>query len=75
MNDKRLKRNSLGYYEIANKPSQDDLQSFYSQKYYQYGEKGAVSYEKSYDDVLLGYHSLAKVGLGRQLTTFFSLKQ
>ena len=45
MNDKRLKRNSLGYYEIANKPSQNDLQSFYSEKYYQGGGKGAVSYE------------------------------
>lgn len=61
MNDKRLKRNSLGYYEIANKPSQNDLQSFYSEKYYQDGGKGAVSYEKLYDDEELKYINL-KIG-------------
>ena len=40
-----LKRNDLGYYEVANKPTSDELQAYYAEKYYQ-ESKG--SYEAVY---------------------------
>ncbi|KAF3978467.1 MAG: class I SAM-dependent methyltransferase [Methylococcales symbiont of Iophon sp. n. MRB-2018] len=40
-------KNKYNYYEVENKPSSEELQEYYSKKYYQ---EGAGSYEISYDN-------------------------
>ena len=45
MLDKRLKKHKLGYYEVKDKPSDKELNDYYSRKYYQ-EETG--NYRKSY---------------------------
>ena len=43
--DPRLKKHPLGYWEIENKPTTDELQKYYAEKYYQ---EGMGSYELAY---------------------------
>lgn len=50
--DQRLKLNKLSYWEVAEKPTTDELQSYYANKYYQ---EGKGSYELSYTDAKLAY--------------------
>ena len=47
MNDPRIKKTNIGYYEVVDKPSQEELNAYYAEKYYQ---QGIGSYEISYDD-------------------------
>jgi len=49
--DSRVKRNSLGYYELVDKPSQEELEEYY-RAYYQ-NTKGA--YENAYTDEEIAY--------------------
>ena len=42
-----LKKNKYGFYQLVNKPSEQDLQKFYSKKYYQ-NNKG--NYKKNYSN-------------------------
>lgn len=55
MNDPRLKRNKLGYFEVVDKPTPEELNSYYANKYYQ-ETKG--SYELTYDEDELKYIKL-----------------
>lgn len=50
--DSRLKKHPLGYWEIENKPTQEELQKYYAEKYYQEGEG---SYELTYSEEELSY--------------------
>jgi 2-polyprenyl-3-methyl-5-hydroxy-6-metoxy-1,4-benzoquinol methylase len=50
--DQRLKRHPLGYWEIANKPTSQELQRYYADKYYQ---EGKGSYELVYTKDELSY--------------------
>jgi 2-polyprenyl-3-methyl-5-hydroxy-6-metoxy-1,4-benzoquinol methylase len=43
----KVKKNRFGYYEVIDKPTEEELSIYYSQKYYQ-TEKG--SYQKEYSD-------------------------
>ena len=53
--DPRLKKHSLGYWEIENKPSIEDLQKYYADTYYQ---EGKGSYELQYgSDELIYFNS------------------
>lgn len=52
MNDSRLKKNPLGYWEIVDKPSSKELQDYYAKKYYQ---EGKGSYELEYSEQELAY--------------------
>lgn len=45
MMDPRLQKHPLGYWEIKNKPTQQALQQYYAEKYYQ---EGKGSYELAY---------------------------
>ncbi|MEP5611114.1 MAG: class I SAM-dependent methyltransferase [Cyclobacteriaceae bacterium] len=40
--DKKLQQHSLGYYTVVDKPSEEELQNYYTTKYYQ-DEKGSYS--------------------------------
>ena len=55
MDDSRLKRTSLGYFEVAEKPSQEELDTYYAEIYYQ---QGLGYYDKSYDEDELKYIKL-----------------
>ena len=48
----KIRKNTLGYYEITPRPTQKDLESYYSEKYYQ---EGRGSYEITYDKVELNW--------------------
>ena len=48
--DSRLKKHSLGFWEIINKPSSHDLQQYYAEKYYQEG-KGSYALEYTIDEI------------------------
>lgn len=50
--DPRLKKHPLGYWEIENKPTTDELQKYYAEKYYQ---EGMGSYELAYSQEELSY--------------------
>jgi hypothetical protein len=50
--DVRLIQHALGYWEIAEKPSPDDLRAYYAQKYFQ---EARGSYEHSYDSAELAF--------------------
>lgn len=50
--DTRIKQNSIGFFEISDKPPPEELQSYYAEKYYQQPEG---QYQKSYDDSELKY--------------------
>jgi 2-polyprenyl-3-methyl-5-hydroxy-6-metoxy-1,4-benzoquinol methylase len=52
--DPRLKKHPLGYWEIENKPTSDELQKYYAEKYYQEGQGG---YELEYSQEELSYFS------------------
>jgi SAM-dependent methyltransferase len=47
MSDERLQRNRLGYWEVVGKPSQQDLENYYS-SYYQ---RESGNYRKSYSEL------------------------
>lgn len=49
--DQRLKKHPLGYWEIAAKPSLQELQQYYADKYYQEA-KGSYELEYSKDELL-----------------------
>ena len=55
MDDPRLKRTRLGYLEVVNKPTSEELNSYYANKYYQ---EAMGSYEKSYSNEELKYIKL-----------------
>ena len=55
MDDLRLKRTSLGYFEVADKPSQEELNTYYAKIYYQ---QGLGYYDISYYDDELKYKKL-----------------
>lgn len=50
--DSRLKKHSLGYWEIEDKPTPEELQKYYAEKYYQ---EGQGSYELEYSQDELSY--------------------
>jgi 2-polyprenyl-3-methyl-5-hydroxy-6-metoxy-1,4-benzoquinol methylase len=52
--DPRLKKHPIGYWEIENKPTTDELQKYYAEKYYQ---EGKGSYELAYSQEELSYFS------------------
>lgn len=52
VSNKRIKLNSYGFYELAEKPSNEELKEYYARKYYQ-NNKG--SYEAHYTDEELVY--------------------
>ncbi|MEW6165097.1 MAG: class I SAM-dependent methyltransferase [Pseudomonadota bacterium] len=58
MMDLRLRKHPLGYWEIANKPTPEELQQYYAEKYYQ---EGKGSYELEYSEDELMYFN-AKLG-------------
>ena len=47
-----VKKNKYGYYELTNKPSEDELEEYYQKKYYQ-EEKG--SYQSGYSKEEIRY--------------------
>jgi SAM-dependent methyltransferase len=47
VDDPRLRRHELGFLEVADPPTADELREFYQQNYYQHGHG---SYQKSYSD-------------------------
>lgn len=49
--DPRLRKHPLGYWEIENKPTSEELQKYYAEKYYQEG-KGSYELEYSNDELL-----------------------
>lgn len=49
---KNLVKHEYGFYELANKPSKEELQRYYSQKYYQ---EGKGSYELRYSESEIKY--------------------
>lgn len=50
--DSRLKQHPIGYWEIAQKPTQNELRQYYAEKYYQ---EGKGSYELAYTPAELAY--------------------
>ncbi|MBL1140624.1 MAG: class I SAM-dependent methyltransferase [Proteobacteria bacterium] len=50
--DPRLQKHPLGYFEIVNKPTTEELQEYYSDKYYQ---EAKSSYEHEYSEDELTY--------------------
>lgn len=48
--DSRLQLHPLGFYEIADKPTVDELQRYYAEKYYQ-GAKGSYAHEYTQDEL------------------------
>jgi 2-polyprenyl-3-methyl-5-hydroxy-6-metoxy-1,4-benzoquinol methylase len=50
--DSRLKKHALGFWEIENKPTIDELQKYYAEKYFQ---EGMGSYELAYNQDELHY--------------------
>jgi len=48
--DSRLRKHPLGYWEIENKPTAEELQKYYADKYYQEG-KGSYELEYSCDEL------------------------
>ena len=46
----RLKRNPIGYWEVIEKPSEDDIQNYHEQVYYQKA-KGSYQYEYIPDEL------------------------
>ena len=48
--DPRLKKHPLGFWEIAVKPTEKELQKYYADKYYQDG-KGSYELEYSEDEI------------------------
>jgi 2-polyprenyl-3-methyl-5-hydroxy-6-metoxy-1,4-benzoquinol methylase len=75
--DQRLRKHPLGYWEIASKPTTQELQDYYAEKYYQ---EGKGSYELAYGKDELSYfrakleqrrvvlqHHLSPVGNARRL--------
>ena len=52
MDDSRLKKTSLGYFELVDKPTLKELNEYYANKYYQ---QGMGQYEISYDEDELKY--------------------
>ena len=50
--DTRLKQHTLGFWEISQKPSLEDLQKYYADKYYQ---EGMGSYDIAYSSDELAY--------------------
>ena len=64
--DQRLKEHPLGFWEIAAKPTSQELQQYYVDKYYQEAKR---SYELEYtNDELLYFR--AKLGIGRDIAAF-----
>ena len=45
----RLQQHELGYYEIAPKPSTEELRAHYNAKYYDYGPQAAGKSQYAYD--------------------------
>ena len=52
INDPRLKKHSFGFYEVVDKPTQEELNIYYAEKYYQ---EAKGSYEQTYDQDELEY--------------------
>lgn len=53
--DRTMKKNDLGFWEVANKPSLQQIQEYYASKYYQ---EARGSYELAYsDDELAFFHT------------------
>lgn len=50
-----MRKHSLGYYEVIDKPTQIELNDYYSKKYYQ---ESICSYEQNYDQDELEYISI-----------------
>jgi 2-polyprenyl-3-methyl-5-hydroxy-6-metoxy-1,4-benzoquinol methylase len=50
--DSRIRKHTLGYWEVIDKPSQELLQKYYAEKYYQ---EGRGSYEMEYSEEELMY--------------------
>ena len=50
--DERLKQHPLGFWEIAKKPTSEELQKYYANKYYQ---EANGSYELEYTQDELNY--------------------
>ena len=50
--DSRIKKHPWGYWEVTEKPTLDDLQRYYEDKYFQ---EGRGSYELEYTDEELQY--------------------
>lgn len=50
-----LEKNKLGYFEVINKPSSDELNDFYANQLYQEPEKHTSSYKINYCDEELEY--------------------
>jgi len=48
--DQRLTKTRYGFWEISDKPTPQELQQYYSEKYYQEGKGGALEYSK--DEIL-----------------------
>ncbi len=55
INDPRLKRNKLGFFEVVNKPTQEELNSYYADKYFQQAE-GSI--QRTYNEDELRYIGL-----------------
>ena len=49
--DHRLKRHPLGYWEIANKPTSQELRQYYAEKYYQENPGTGYEFEYSSDEL------------------------
>jgi len=49
--DRRLRKHPLGYWEIENKPTTDELHKYYADKYYQEG-KGSYDLDYSEEELL-----------------------
>ena len=48
--DQRLTKTRYGFWEVSDKPTPQELQQYYSKKYYQEGKGGALEYSK--DEIL-----------------------
>ena len=55
INDLRLKKHNFGFYEIVDKPTQEELNAYYAEKYYQ---EAKGSYEHTYEPDELEYLKL-----------------
>lgn len=65
--DPRLRRHDLGFLELADKPSQEELLNYYQNKYYQ-NESG--NYRKTYSELEHAVISLRIAQRARQITLF-----
>jgi len=72
MNDSRLKKHSLGYWEILNKPTKKELQDYYAKKYYQ---EGNGSYELEYSEEELVYFNVKLEQRWGVLQKYFAASQ